>query len=88
MNGFVPEAKLSEERSRIAVVARRVDDSVGVERVRAEIVGLLLDCYRFTIVVSNVAEELRGRIDRLRVPPPSKPTSLRALSTTEAEWRR
>jgi glycosyltransferase involved in cell wall biosynthesis len=72
-------ADLLEDRPRIAVVAHRVDDSGGMERVHAELVRRLLDRYRFTIVASNVADDLRGRVDWLRVPLPSKPIPLRFL---------
>jgi glycosyltransferase involved in cell wall biosynthesis len=61
------------------VVAHRVDDSGGMERVHVELVRRLLDRYRFTIVASNVADDLRGRVDWLRVPLPSKPIPLRFL---------
>ena len=72
-------AELPENRPRIAVVAHRVDDSGGMERVHAELIRRLLDRYRFTIVASNVADDLRGRVDWLRVPLPSKPIPLRFL---------
>jgi glycosyltransferase involved in cell wall biosynthesis len=72
-------AELPQDRPRVAMVAHRVDDSGGMERVHAELVRRLLDRYRFTIVASNVAEDLRGRVDWLRVPLPSKPTPLRFL---------
>ena len=72
-------AKRLEDRPRIAVVAHRVDDSGGMERVHAELVRRLLDRYRFTIVSSNVAADLRGKVDWLRVPLPSKPIPLRFL---------
>ena len=61
------------------MVAHRVDDSGGMERVHAELVRRLLDRYRFTIVASNVADDLRGRVDWLRVPLPAKPIPLRFL---------
>ena len=63
----------------IAVVAHRVDDSGGMERVHAELVRRLLDRYRFTIIASKVADDLRGRVHWLRVPLPAKPTPLRFL---------
>jgi glycosyltransferase involved in cell wall biosynthesis len=70
----------ANERPRIAVVAHRVDDSGGMERVHAEIVRRLLDRYRFTIVSSNLAEDLRERVDWRRVPLPSTPAPLRFLA--------
>src|ERR1700691_13034 len=72
-------AELPEDRPRIAVVAHRVDDSGGMERVHAELVRRVLDRYRFTIVASNIAEDLRGRVDWLRVPLVAKPIPLRFL---------
>ncbi len=80
MNEMIQSGReLPEDRPRIAVVAHRVDDSGGMERVHAEVVRRLLDRYRFTIVASNVADDLRGRVDWLRVPLPSKPIPLRFL---------
>jgi glycosyltransferase involved in cell wall biosynthesis len=79
MNDVESGAERSEDRPRIVVVAHRVDDSGGMERVHAELVRRLLDRYRFTIVASNVAEDLRGRVHWLRVPLPAKPTPLRFL---------
>jgi glycosyltransferase involved in cell wall biosynthesis len=72
-------AELPEDRPRIAVVAHRVDDSGGMERVHADLVRRLLDRYRFTIVASNVADDLRGRVDWLRMPLHEKPIRLRFL---------
>lgn len=69
--------ELQENRPRIAVVAHRVDDSGGMERVHAELVRRLLDRYRFTVVASNLAHDLRGRVDWLRVPLLAKPIPLR-----------
>jgi glycosyltransferase involved in cell wall biosynthesis len=66
-------AEAAKDRPRIVVVAHRVDDSGGMERVHAEIVRRLLDRYRFTIVASKVADDLRERVDWRRVPLPSRP---------------
>ena len=74
-----PGTEASDDRPTIAVVAHRVDDSGGMERVHAELVRRLLDRYRFTIVASNVADDLRGRVDWRRVPIPSRPVPLRIL---------
>ena len=70
---------VSDELPRVAVVAHRVDDSGGMERVHAELVRRLLDRYRFTIVASHIADDLRERVDWLRVPLPLKPAPLRFL---------
>ena len=70
-------AALQRDRPRVVVVAHRVDDSGGMERVHAELVRRLLDRYRFTIVASNIADDLRGRVDWLRVPLLAKPIPLR-----------
>lgn len=69
----------SEDRPRVAVVAHRVDDSGGMERVHAELVRRLLDRYHFTIVAGNVADDLRERVDWWRIPFPSRPAPLRFL---------
>jgi hypothetical protein len=69
----------SDERPKIAVVAHRVDDSGGMERVHAELVRRLLDRYRFIIVASNVAHDLREQVEWWRVPLPSGPAPLRFL---------
>ncbi len=69
----------AEDQPRIAVVAHRVDDSGGMERVHAELVRRLSDRYRFTIVASNVADDLQRRVDWLRVPLPPRPTPFRFL---------
>jgi hypothetical protein len=71
-------AELPDDRPKIAV-AHRVDDSGMVERVHAELVRRLLDRCRFTIVASNVAEDLRERVDWRRVPLPQNPIPLRFL---------
>jgi len=70
-------AGLQRDRPRVVVVAHRVDDSGGMERVHAELVRRLLDRYRFTIVASNIADDLRGRVDWRRVPLLAKPIPLR-----------
>ena len=72
-------AEPPEDRPRIAVVAHRVDDSGGMERVHAELVRRLLDRYRFTVVANNIADDLRGRVEWLRVPLLAKPIPLRFL---------
>ena len=74
------DLEASDGPPRIAVVAHRVDDSGGMERVHAELVRRLLDRYRFTIVASNVAEDLRERVDWRRVPIPSRPVPLLFLA--------
>jgi len=67
----------ADDKPRIAMVAHRVDDSGGMERVHAEIVRRLLDRYRFTIVASRVADDLREQVDWRRVPLPSIPAPIR-----------
>jgi len=51
-----------------------------MERVHAELVRRLLDRYRFTIVASNVADDLRGRVDWRRVLLPPRLMPLRFLA--------
>jgi UDP-glucose:(heptosyl)LPS alpha-1,3-glucosyltransferase len=69
--------RLQRDRPRVVVVAHRVDDSGGMERVHAELVRRLIDHYHFTIVASNIADDLRGRVDWRRVPLPARPIPLR-----------
>ena len=69
----------SDDRPRIAVVAHRIDDSGGMERVHAELVRRLLDRYRFAIIANNIADDLRGRVKWRRVPLPPRPAPLQFL---------
>jgi glycosyltransferase involved in cell wall biosynthesis len=71
--------EISGSRPKVAMVVHRVDDSGGMERVHAELVRRLIDRYRFVIVASNVADDLRERIDWKRVPFPSLPIPLSVL---------
>ena len=79
MNWTRSSAEASDGRPRIAVVAHRVDDSGGMERAHSELVRRLLDRYCFTIVASNIADDLRERVDWLRVPLPPRSAPLRFL---------
>lgn len=73
-------AKLPDNRARIAVVAHGVGDGGGMGRVHAELIRRLQDRYRFTVVTSRLAEDLRERVDWRPVPLPSKPMPLRFLA--------
>lgn len=64
---------------RILMVAHRIDDSGGMERVHAELVRRLLDRYQFTVISNGLAEDLRDRVDWRRVWAPSRPVPLRVL---------
>ena len=66
-------------RPRIALVAHRVDDSGGMERVHAESVRRLLDRYDFTVISSSLADDLKNKVKWRRVPIPASPVSLRFL---------
>ena len=66
-------------RPRITLVAHRVDDSGGMERVHAEMIRRLLDRYDFTVISSQLAPDLRGRVKWRQVPLPGSPAPLRVL---------
>jgi glycosyltransferase involved in cell wall biosynthesis len=59
------------------MVAHRVDDSGGMERVHAEIVRRLLHRYEFLVIASHLAPDLRERVQWQRVWAPQRPASVR-----------
>jgi glycosyltransferase involved in cell wall biosynthesis len=70
----------SDARPTIVVVAHRVDDSGGMERVHAELIRRLVDRYRFIVVASKIADDLKGKVEWRRVPLPSRVVPLRLLT--------
>ena len=73
-------AEPQDDRARIAVVAHKVGDGGGTDRVHAELIRRLLDRYRFTVVTSCLAEDLREKVDWRPVRVPSRPMPLRFLA--------
>jgi glycosyltransferase involved in cell wall biosynthesis len=70
----------SDDRPTIVVVAHRVDDSGGMERVHAELIRRLVDRYRFIVIASKIADDLQEKVEWRRVPLPSRVVPLRLLT--------